>query len=577
MKSFRDCSRPFWLVMCGMLICSAEAPAQWSNDPRVNTVWEQNENQGAPLICTDDEGGAIVTWGSERGIFANRVDKFGYRQWGSNGAPVSPPAGFRTPTNIIPDGLGGAVIVWEDFTKSFELGVPNNPENEMYVQRVDRQGRRLWDSSGVIIRERIEKAGIGDFEILSDDYQTFMISWFDQREPWQWYVQRIDAYGQVAFEPNGRPVPIESFANNARRRVVSDGKGGMLMTRFRQNANQTAAVDKITKEGEFPWPTEGISVNTGGAFATTSDGQGGAIIAGVYFTSPSPSNVAEGRIQRIDSAGSLLWGENGKTFTPDADVRTVPHLVNDNDGGALVTWDDTTGGQRQRFVARFNSRGKMLWKTQGFRIWYHSTIAPTIIGNDKGSMIWLVVDFNTTAGDLFAFKVDSNGTVPWGMEGVLIRHRDFEEWPYFLEATRDEQGGFIAVWSERRPSFWQNLALQQVSVNGKLGEVVTSVHERHEVPTHPQDFVFHHPFPNPLQPTVNLSFYLRKPSQVLLRVVNLTGQEIVRLVDQPLAQGNHAISWDGRSQNKKEVVDGIYFCQLFVDNVSQVRKVVVLH
>jgi hypothetical protein len=58
---------------------------QWSNAPRINTVWEQPENQGAPVICTDGGGGAIVAWGSERGIFANRVDKFGYRQWGNKG------------------------------------------------------------------------------------------------------------------------------------------------------------------------------------------------------------------------------------------------------------------------------------------------------------------------------------------------------------------------------------------------------------------------------------------------------------------------------------------------------------
>ncbi len=555
----------------------ALAFTQWSNDPRVNTVWEQRENQGAPVICTDGEGGAIVAWGSERGIFANRVDKFGFRQWGNNGVPISPPAGFRTPTNIIPDGLGGAVIVWEDFTKSFELGVPNNPENEMYVQRVDRQGRRLWDSSGVIIRERIEKAGIGDFEILSDDYQTFMISWFDQREPWQWYVQRIDANGQVAFEPNGRPVPIESFANNARRRVVSDDKGGMLMTRFRQNVNQTAVVDKITKEGEFPWPTEGVAVNTGGAFAMTCDGGGGAIVAGRYFTSGPPNFDVEGRIQHIDSTGQLLWGEAGKIFTHNADERTIPFLVEDGNGGALITWDDTTGGKRHRFVARFDHDGRMLWKTPGFRIWYHSTLEPLVFSNLSGSMIWLINDFDTPQGDLYAFRVDSSGAAAWGMDGVLIRHRDIEKWPYFLEATTDGQGGFIAVSSERRTPGWQNLVLQQVNAHGKLGEVITSVAEHGDPGNLPAGFLLRAPFPNPLQPATKIEFSLHKPSQVLLRIVNLSGQEVIRLIERALAEGNHTVNWDGRDQRGKEVSSGIYFCQLIVDGAAQVRKLALVH
>src|SRR5574341_457837 len=152
------------------------AAAQWSNDPRVNTVWEQPENQGAPVICTDGDGGTIVAWGSDNGIRANHVDKFGYRQWGNNGAPILPVPGPLVPTNIILDGRGGAIIIWEDFTKGFQSGNQDNPENEMYAQRIDRTGKRLWDTSGEMIREFITKTRIGDFQIVSDDYQTFMIS-----------------------------------------------------------------------------------------------------------------------------------------------------------------------------------------------------------------------------------------------------------------------------------------------------------------------------------------------------------------------------------------------------------------
>ena len=95
------------ILMCCMVRITY---GQWSNDPRINTVWEQPENQGAPVICTDGDGGAIVAWASQRGIFANRVDKRGYRQWGANGAQISPINGRRLTTNIIPDGRGGAII-----------------------------------------------------------------------------------------------------------------------------------------------------------------------------------------------------------------------------------------------------------------------------------------------------------------------------------------------------------------------------------------------------------------------------------------------------------------------------------
>jgi len=551
------------------------AMSQWSQDPRVNTVWEQPENQGAPVICTDGDGGAIVAWGSDHGIRANRIDKFGYRQWGNNGAPVSPVPGPRTPTNIISDGRGGALIVWEDFTKGFQIGNQNNPENEMYVQRVDRTGKRLWDTSGVLIRGFITKTRIGDFQIVSDDYQTFMISWYDERQPVQWYVQRIDLNGKIAFERNGRAIPHESKVYNGQRRVVSDGKGGMLMARG--NDQIGVVVDKVNKDGSFPWPLGGIPTYTGGPIGMVSDGHGGAILSGIHFTSGPPNFEAEGRIQRIDSTGQLLWGALGKIFAPDADVRTFPRLVSDNNSGALVTWDDTTNGARQRFVARYDRKGNMLWKTAGFQLWFRSTIDPLVMNNLKGSIIWLINDFNTPQGDLYAFRVDSSGTVSWGKVGILIRYRDFEEWPYFLEATADGRGGFIAVWSERRGPGWQNLVLQQVSVDGKLGDVITSVEEETDLGKYPSEFILFPPFPNPSNPTTKISFSLHRSSKVQIYVINIRGDRVATLIDRNFTPGKYETPWNGRNQTGKEVSSGLYFVQMVADGYIQVRKHLLIH
>jgi Secretion system C-terminal sorting domain len=562
-------------IIASLFIFAAHAVAQWSQDPRVNTVWEQPENQGAPVICTDGDGGAIVAWGSDHGIRANRVDKFGYRQWGNNGAPILPVPGPHTPINIIPDGRGGAIIVWEDFTKGFQTGNQDNPENEMYAQRIDRTGIRLWDTSGVVIREFIAKTRIGDFQIVSDDYQTFMISWYDERQPVQWYVQRIDLNGRIAFERNGRAIPHESKVYNGQRRVVSDGNGGMLMARG--NDQVGVVLDKINNNGTFPWPLGGIPTYTGGPIDMVSDGHGSAILSGIQFTSGPPNFEAEGRIQHVDSTGRLLWGASGKIFAPDADVETFPAIVSDGAGGALVTWDDTTSGRRARYVARFNRNGEMLWKTTGFRLWLRTLNGPPIFSNSMGSIMWLANDFSTKQGDLYAFRVDSSSAISWGKDGVLIRYRDFEEWPYFLEVTTDNRGGFITVWSERRPSLWQNLTLQQVSVNGKLGDVITSVREDVAVWNYPADFIFYPSFPNPSNSTTKISFALRHPSKVQINVINIRGDRIITLIDRDFAPGKYETQWNGRNQAGKEVSSGVYFIQMVVGGYTQVRKHLIVH
>lgn len=557
-----------------LTICiSANAFAQWSTDPKVNTIWETSENQGAPVICTDGNGGAIVAWGSDRGVFANHVDKYGYRQWGNDGVQISPLGRFRVPTNILPDGQGGAVILWEDFNQSFQMGVQDNPENEMYAQGVDNTGTILWDSSGVLIRERIEGKRIGDFQMVSDDYQSFMVSWFDRRTD-QWYVQRLDAGGSLAFEANGRPIPAENQIYNSQRQVVSDGRGGMLMARG--NDVLGVVVERVSKSGEFPWPLGGIPTNSGGPIGMVSDGQGGAILSGSYRISAPPNPVWEGRVQHIDSTGKLLWGETGKVFAPDADVRTFPRIVFDGQGGAFVTWPDTTSGKRERYVARFNQDGEMLWKVGPFQ-WNRSINGPPNIHNEKKSIIWLEIDVSTLQGDLYAFRVDSSGIANWGMDGILIRYRDFEEWPYFLEVTHNGSGGFIAVWAERHRTGWQNLGLQQISIHGNLGEVITNVEETSKSWQYPQDFFLFPTYPNPSNPVTKIRFSLRTPAKVELRVFNVTGKLVRTFAGKQFTAGTHELFWNGQTQTGKEVSSGIYFIRLFVNGHVQLRKHLLIH
>jgi len=349
------------------------------------------------------------------------------------------------------------------------------------------------------------------------------------------------------------------------------------MARYRVTGEGGTVVDKTTKEGTFPWPVGGVAVYTGGPFGIVSDNHRGAIIAGVYFTSPSPQNDAEGRIQHIDSTGQLLWGVSGKIFTPDADVETFPTLVSDGASGALVAWDDTTNGKRARYVARFNQDGEMRWKTKGFRLWLRTVNGPPIFSNDMGSIMWLVNDFSTRQGDLYAFRVDSSGYISWGSNGVLIRYRDFEEWPYFLEVTSDGRGGFIAVWSERRGPGWQNLVLQQISVNGKLGDVITRVENVVNVWQRPQNFLLFHTFPNPSNPATKINFSLRHPSKIQINVINIRGDLVTTLADGQFVSGKHELYWSGRNYNGKEVSSGVYFIQMLVDGRAQVRKHLLIH
>ena len=68
-----------------LLVNAALLFSQWSQDPTVNTVLDKPGDQRLPLIATDGKGGAIVAWDEDDGVWANWIDRYGYRRWGRAG------------------------------------------------------------------------------------------------------------------------------------------------------------------------------------------------------------------------------------------------------------------------------------------------------------------------------------------------------------------------------------------------------------------------------------------------------------------------------------------------------------
>ncbi len=78
---------------------------------------------------------------------------------------------------------------------------------------------------------------------------------------------------------------------------------------------------------------------------------------------------------------------------------------------------------------------------------------------------------------------------------------------------------------------------------------------------------------------VTIRFSLVEPVRVRVAVYNLLGQEVWSTPELAYRAGEHAITWDGRTQNRLLAPSGIYFVHLQVVGQSQRlrRKIVLLH
>ena len=122
-------------------------------DSMGNLVWGSSgtavcaadSEQQYPKLVGDGKGGAIFAWEEHRNgianrdIYAQRIDTNGTIKWQNDGTPVCTLGGRQSEHDIIEDGEGGAVILWNDF---------RNVETDIYCQRLDSLGMGLWANNG---------------------------------------------------------------------------------------------------------------------------------------------------------------------------------------------------------------------------------------------------------------------------------------------------------------------------------------------------------------------------------------------------------------------------------------------
>jgi len=77
--------------------------------------------------------------------------------------------------------------------------------------------------------------------------------------------------------------------------------------------------------------------------------------------------------------------------------------------------------------------------------------------------------------------------------------------------------------------------------------------------------------------TITIKYLLTKPSLVELKIYNISGQTVRRLMAEKQMSGIHFIKWDGRDDMGKELPRGVYFLMFKMNKNSWTEKVILLN
>jgi len=78
----------------------------------------------------------------------------------------------------------------------------------------------------------------------------------------------------------------------------------------------------------------------------------------------------------------------------------------------------------------------------------------------------------------------------------------------------------------------------------------------------PDTYELYQNYPNPFNPTTQIRFGLPVQSLVTVRIYNVLGQEVARLISDVKAAGYYTMRWNGTNQSGAQISSGVYFYSL---------------
>ncbi len=383
---------------------NASGVPQWTADALV--IATGANEQASPVIASDGSGGAIIAWSDARsGIYlayAQRVNASGLPQWTANGVPVTTSTFDQWVTSIVADGAGGAVIVWEDYRS--DIG-------DIYAQRLNAMGVRLWTATGVALcvatnyqsPTSIVGDGSGGAIVSWIDLRNGV--------NYDVYARRINASGVPQWTADGVPL-CNLTGNQVESRIASDGAGGaIVMWDDARGANVDIYAQRINATGTTQWTANGTAVCLAAGNQSTgtvlADGFGGAYFTWADYRGGSWDAYA----LRMNASGNRLWTENGIVVSAAAIDQVYPALAADGSGGVIVTWLDYRNGTNYDvYVQRVSPLGATQWTANGVAISTagESQFAFESTSDGVGGVIVAWEDYRAgVTGDLYALRVEA--------------------------------------------------------------------------------------------------------------------------------------------------------------------------
>jgi hypothetical protein len=415
-------------------------------------------------MATDPVGRVSIAWVDDRtqdqDIYLQRFTQDRQRLWQADRRANSPNGAAEQTSSSIAAGTGYRVLAWVDFRGG----------GDVYVQKVNDGGTRLWNND---VRANVTPGlvdGSGTAVALAADGSSFVV-WVDKRnEGKDIYAQRIDENGNRLWVSDAQ-VNATYGSWMLYPRVVVAPSGDIVVTWW---GNGYLCAQKLNKVGERLWDSDVVIHHSNGSdWDMDVDSAGNCLVTWWEYRHggwPEPPDIFA---QKIDPDSNLLWGTGGvEVDLNSGGWHLYPAVAVDSSNTVWIAWDDFYSTDGDIFLQRLSSDGEHLWSSDqlinsdgtGSR-----QTGPEIGIDGDGNAVVAWADYRNDPGDyrktdIYAQRMSPIGSLLWGAD-VLVNEASGDPRPPSLAVSGDNTS---VAWVDLRDGD-PNIYTQRLTSAGTRG------------------------------------------------------------------------------------------------------------
>lgn len=318
----------------GMRICTAD-----TDQNQVDLVGAGSDG-AIFFFCNNYSGSPTST-----DIFAQRISLAGSRQWLDTAISICNASNSQGSFDFSEVCSGEVIIAWEDYRTG-------TMDADIYAQKIDISGVIAWASNGVLCTG--SSGDHGWQTVITDGQGGFWLAFETFYDSTWWAIAtRFDSSGnQTVFET--------SFASDfniehSTPEIIPDGTGGLIGCWYDYRDNFQLYAQRLSSKGYRLWDSNGVEITTDSTstypFGIITDGSGGAILSWKAMDSDAL------RAQRVDALGNIRWADQGVPFSETSAKHKSPVLLPTGDRGAVAVYYSAVNGYDDVFAQRLDRYG----------------------------------------------------------------------------------------------------------------------------------------------------------------------------------------------------------------------------